>query len=250
MNKRLPQQTSLQRQTKKQSARSSARNASSPRPQPSPWGRPYTGNGTSTDARSSCAGSEEPLIALVPDINLGRSLSSHPTLWFYVPYGSELFTKGSFVLVDEDHNDVLHPLDFTLDNTPGFVGVRLPKSASFIETNKSYHWYFELFCDDASSVISVDGWIERSNVPEWDTNDDSTAPEQWSDQTVQSPNQQAYDFYRNHFIWFDAFDVMFQEWSDTNSDDAKEELLSLLQSANVALNSWPRDASVTQISYD
>lgn len=250
MNRGLPQQKYRHKQTEELSTQSSGDLASFSQSKPSRWGRPYTGNGTSTDARSGCAaGSEDPLVALVPDVNFGRSLSSHPTLWFYVP-DSSLLTAGSFVLVDEDHNDVLPPLEFTLGNTPGFVGVRLPKSASSIETNKSYHWYFELYCDDSSSAVSVDGWIERTTPAEWGTDDASTVSEQWSDQAIESPNLQTYDFYRNHFIWFDAFDFMFQEWSETHTDAAKEELLSLMQSANVALNAWPMDASVIQISYD
>lgn len=229
--------------------------ASASSQRPGNWGDPYTGNGTSTDSRSSCTGLDAPLVALVPDVNLGRSLSDTPTLWFYVPARSDRLTMGSFVLLEEDYSDVLSPLDFTLDNTAGFVGVRLPKSSvALMERNKPYHWYFELHCDDSSSVVSVDGWIERTTLDDSGLGDASTDPApdpaQWTDQALDSTSLQAYAFYRNHFIWFDAFDVLLQELSNTNSDDAKVEFLSLLQSANVSLDECPIDADVTLITYD
>ena len=101
---------------------------STPTNQPSsPWGDPYTGNGTSTDARGTCHDANTPLVALMPDINSGRSVSSYPTFWFYVPYDSEMISRGTFLLQDKDHNDVMQPLEFRLSNsTPGFVSLTFP----------------------------------------------------------------------------------------------------------------------------
>ena len=238
-----------QLQANQQSATSNENDASSSQPKPSPWGRPYTGSGTSTDARSGCAGLDAPLVALVPDTNFGRSLSITPTLWFYVPQNSGLLSAGSFSLVDENYNDVFAPLDFTLDDASGFVGVRLPKAVSLLEPNKPYHWYFELFCEDSSSVLSVDGWIEQATLDEQGIDERST-PEQGIEQSLESSSLHPYAYYRNHFIWFDAFDIMLQEWRDTHSNDAEEELLSLLQSANVALDEWSTDARFTLLQWD
>ena len=141
--------------------------AATNQPSSSPWGDPYTGNGTSADARrEACHNVDTPLVALMPDINSGRSISSYPTFWFYVPYDSETISKGIFLLQDKEHNEVMEPLEFTLSNsTPGFVSLTFPQNVPPLKANESFHWYFELYCeDDTIPLVYVDGWIEKINL--------------------------------------------------------------------------------------
>ncbi|MEM9215882.1 MAG: DUF928 domain-containing protein [Cyanobacteria bacterium P01_F01_bin.150] len=234
--------------------------------QPSPWGDPYTGNGTSTDARGSCLGVDVPLVALIPDINHGRSLASQPTLWFYVPYSSETISRGIFLLQNRDHDNVIAPLEFTLPGTPGFVSLTLPPSAQSLKANEAYRWYFELYCaDNNESPIYVNGWIEKTVLE----NSSFHAEDGLSDQahysdtqltcseilnpgTLSNPQPEyLYSWYRQNFIWFDAVDTILQQWTETPDDYLlTEELQALLQSANVEFNTLPENFSSTAIQYD
>ena len=209
----------------------------------SPWGEPYTGSGTSTDSRGSCPGVSAPLVALIPDGNHGRSLSAYPTFWFYVPYNTETIDHGVFLLQDENHNDVITPLTFSLSNTPGFVSVTLPASEQPLKANNPYHWYFELYCQDNHvSPVSVDGWIEKTSLVQIDSGERSASP------LLESrPDFSFYPLYRQNFIWFDAVDAVIQEWSEMPNEQLTEELLSLLQSANVDLEEWPANSVPTPV---
>ena len=220
----------------------------------SPWGDPYTGNGTSTDSRGSCPGVSSPLVALMPDVNSGRSLSDYPTFWFYVPYNSETIASGEFLLQDVEHNDVISPVAFTLSNTPGFVSVTLPSSAPPLKANQPYHWYFELYCQgNTVSPVYVDGWIEKTSLDQ--DHLDSHLPSETSTNvgSVSTSNENEmslYSLYRDHFIWFDALDTIIQEWSEMPNQDLADELLSLLQSANVDIEEWPAHTELTPVLYE
>ena len=234
LEEREPSQlSSLQPTTNKESSR---------------WGEPHTGNSTSTDSRGSCPGVTSPLVALIPDNNIGRFVSDNPTLWFYVPYNSEMISRGMFLLQDQEDNDVIDPLEFTVSNTPGFVSVSLPPLSPSLKANGDYHWYFELYCDDGNaSPVYVDGWLEKATL-----DDDSVSSDQFSASDLPaSLSSTDYFLYRQKYIWFDAVDALLQEWSTSPEDEAlREELLNLLQSANVELNAWPEDAGVTSIQYN
>lgn len=228
--------------------------------QSSPWGdEPHTGSSTSTDARGNCPGVSTPLVALMPDINYGRSVSSTPTLWFYVPYDSETISRGEFVLQDEDHNNVIEPQAFTLSNTPGFVSLMIPSSESPLKTNQSYHWFFELYCEeDSSSPVYVEGWIEKTPL---DGGPGSSAPfspfnplldtQDFPPQTPLNGPQHLYSLYQQNSIWFDAVNILIKEWSES-PDDAllRSEVLSLLQSANVDINPLPETTTFSDVRYD
>lgn len=226
----------------------------------SPWGDPYTGNGTSTDARGTCHDANTPLIALMPDINSGRSVSSYPTFWFYVPYDSETISRGTFVLQDKEHNEVMEPLEFTLSNTtPGFVSLTFPQDVPPLKANVSYRWFFELYCEDDRTPVYVNGWIEKINLedtpltPVLPSSSDGrlSLGQPLRIESPSTPSQmELYSLYRQNFIWFDAVNAILQEWSETPDDGLTEELLSLLQSANVGFNTWPENVDSTPVRYD
>ena len=129
-----------------------------------------------------------------------------------------------------------------------------------MKANESYHWYFELYCEDDITVpVYVDGWIEKVNLEDTplslglpSSSDGSLSPGQSQilDSTSPSSPMALYSLYRQNFIWFDAVDAILQEWSETPDDGLTEELLSLFQSANVGFNTWPENAGFTPVRYD
>ncbi len=126
-------------------------------------------------SHSSCKLSDrqteiEPLIALMPEIPIedemkekiyvwGRTTVAHPTFWFYVAYPPNTYVE--FILQDEEENE-LYQTSFTLNETPGALGLTLLQTEAALQVGKSYHWYFNIICDRESSIDDfVEGWIER-----------------------------------------------------------------------------------------
>ncbi|HLO47083.1 MAG TPA: DUF928 domain-containing protein [Kamptonema sp.] len=92
------------------------------------------------------------------------TITGYPTFWFYVPYSSQSVSYGSFSLEDLKGNR-LYKLNFKLPESPGIVSVQLPKEQKPLEVNKSYRWYFELYCSSGksseSNFVSRTGLVQR-----------------------------------------------------------------------------------------
>lgn len=108
---------------------------------------------------------EQNLTALVP-LNQeqevwGATISANPTLWFYTPYKSKF--PGEFVLYNRE-NESVYTTRFMLSGTPGVVKISLPSSVS-LEIGQRYEWYFKIYCQQGQPPSSVNGTIERINLP-------------------------------------------------------------------------------------
>ncbi|WP_449420395.1 DUF928 domain-containing protein [Phormidium nigroviride] len=108
---------------------------------------------------------KQTLTALVP-LNQkqqvwGATISANPTFWFYVPYKSKF--SGEFVLYNRE-NDPVYTSSFMLSGTPGIVKISLPSSVS-LEIGQRYEWYFKIYCQQGQPPSSVNGTIERINLP-------------------------------------------------------------------------------------
>ncbi len=114
-----------------------------------------------------------PLIAIMPEVSVkaankdkkyiwGETISSNPTLWFYVAY--PVNSQVEFILQDEAENEI-YKTTFTLENTQGIISLALPENQVNLETDKSYHWYLYVICNPESSPDDfVEGWIKRTNL--------------------------------------------------------------------------------------
>jgi len=122
-------------------------------------GRPSRRVGTGS--RGECPPVEVPVTALIPNKNPGLTVEEHPTFWFFVPYQFSKISKGEFVLQDEANNDV-YRTSFSLLRTPGIVSLSVPSTVT-LEVNKSYQWYFKIYCSqqNLTNPVFVRGWVER-----------------------------------------------------------------------------------------
>lgn len=122
-------------------------------------GRPSRRVGTGS--RGECPPMEVPITALIPSKNPGLTVEEHPTFWFSVPYKSDDVSAGEFALQDETNNDI-YRTPFKLPVTPGIVSVSVPSTVT-LEINKSYQWYFKLYCDkqNLANPVFVRGWVQR-----------------------------------------------------------------------------------------
>lgn len=96
-------------------------------------------------SRTSCPPVDKPLTALIAS-QINRTISAHPTFWFYVPYSSELPREVEFFLLDEEEKE-LYKTVVHIANTPGIISFRLPESAPPLEMGKQYLWQFSYRCN-------------------------------------------------------------------------------------------------------
>lgn len=181
-----------------------------------------SGRRTSGGSRGNCPQLDPGVTALIPIANWGRTVSGHPTWWFYIPYAPEQAPVGEFVLQDKDYND-LHREEFSLPQTPGFISVSLPKGSTELEIATSYRWQLNLYCsrDRLSVPIFVSGWIERV----------SPDPE-----LVRAAEPQ-HRTYANYGIWFDAVGHLARRYqSDPTNAGIAWEWQNLLRAKGVELD--------------
>ncbi|MCL1473061.1 DUF928 domain-containing protein [Argonema antarcticum] len=128
---------------------------------------PNRGAPTATVGSASRSGScvlsrQKNLTVLLPQSNLGLTVSQRPTFFAYVPKSTA--QKGLFVLKDRNHREVYRK-NFTLPNQPGIVSISLPATAPPLEVGKMYEWNLLIVCspdsNDQSGNAIAGGWIER-----------------------------------------------------------------------------------------
>ncbi len=111
--------------------------------------------------RDSCMKRGEiPATALVPQNNLGTTVSETPTLFFYIPH-SETKT-AEFVLMDNRHNE-LFQTKIALSGKSGVMKLAVPPTVK-LEDNKTYWWEFSIICDtqDRSGDRFIQGMLQRT----------------------------------------------------------------------------------------
>jgi hypothetical protein len=112
------------------------------------------------ETRDSCPNDKNkpPLTALIPGKNMGLTIGERPTFWFYVPYQASSKTPVEFILTDAQEKEI-YKQNLQLTNTPGIIGVTLPKNAPALEVDKTYEWSLSVNC--ASRIDAVSGRIKR-----------------------------------------------------------------------------------------
>ncbi|MEG4146608.1 DUF928 domain-containing protein [Microcoleus sp. Pol12B5] len=98
---------------------------------------------------------------LVPESNIGLTLTESPTFFVYV---SQPSAQVEFILLNEDESEVVYETTLKIDK-PGIVGVRLSEKGNTknIEVGKRYVWSFALACDplERSGDYIVKGIVQR-----------------------------------------------------------------------------------------
>lgn len=110
-----------------------------------------------------CIAGETPLIALVPENNLGVTTAAHPSLLFYLPQATAA-RDVEFVLLDAN-DELVYDTTFQVKGNSGVISLNLPDDGALpsLAMNENYYWYFSIICDAANRAqdIVVEGWIRR-----------------------------------------------------------------------------------------
>ncbi|MEM9274914.1 MAG: DUF928 domain-containing protein [Cyanobacteria bacterium P01_F01_bin.143] len=117
--------------------------------------------------RGQCPDVDWPLTALVPSSNSGKTIATHPKLWFYLPYSDQDISKIEFVIQDAKRRDISRQT-LTPQDMPGYLTAGLPETEPGLETGKSYRWYLKVYCQDDANIapLFVQGWIDKVAVRE------------------------------------------------------------------------------------
>jgi Domain of Unknown Function (DUF928) len=105
---------------------------------------------------------KQQLIAIVPVYSdsalvLGTTTAAAPTFWFYTAYVAPVPAK--FVLRDKD-GELVYQTDVVLPQSPGAIGLSLPKTASPLLVGQRYRWFLKIYCREQEPPAFVDGWIQ------------------------------------------------------------------------------------------
>ncbi|HEY9880742.1 MAG TPA: DUF928 domain-containing protein [Leptolyngbyaceae cyanobacterium] len=172
------------------------------------------GNRESAAQRGSseeCLPTNTPLMAIVPETNIGLTTAAYPSVYVYVPPTAAKTAR--FVIFDEATNTSLYEEEFAIDVPDGgIVTVSLPNNGiqQPLKVNQTYYWYFSLECDaddpDANPVV-------ESNIQRVDPTSDL------SESLAISEPQTLPLIYAEAGIWYDALAAS-ADLSESNPSEA------------------------------
>ncbi|MBD1847410.1 DUF928 domain-containing protein [Cyanobacteria bacterium FACHB-63] len=186
--------------------------------------------GTKPGGSRGCP-TRNPSTAIVPvtkyvddtELRWGFTTQARPTVWYYVPYGSESINSAKLLLRDHTERK-LYETSVTLTGAPGFVSISLPATSPALE---NHQWYqLELLLDLSCPIISVQAtervqaWVKRETLTPGLTKELERA----------TPLQKAI-LYAKNGIWFEALTTV-SELRRSNPQDPQRDYL--LQSVGLA----------------
>lgn len=127
----------------------------------------------------------------------GRTLTGHPTFWFYVPYQASSFSDAKFLIEEQQSQDIVYQTEVVLPTTPGFVKVSLPPTENPLQPNQIYRWQFIIYFasdvpGDRSQAVYHQGLVERVDMPNLET------------QLETATLAERINLYLDNSIWYDA----------------------------------------------
>src|SRR4028118_2185692 len=104
------------------------------------------------------------LTALVPESQIGRTVSEYPVFFFYLQKSEFDDAQAEFYLVDENEN-FIYETTLKIKNSPGVMSVSIPanKNVSPLEAGKNYRWYIAWICypEEISADAVATGIVRR-----------------------------------------------------------------------------------------
>jgi Domain of Unknown Function (DUF928) len=190
-------------------------------------GRP--GQQTAGESRGSCGNVIEPIRAMLPESNSGKTVMGHPRFWVYFPsLGAE--TKDvEFVIQDEARQDVWRSRS-PLTSTANYQSFDLPATEAPLSIGQWYRWYVKVYCQDqVASVQYVQGWIQR--IP--------LTSELYLELQKNSPKTDHLT-YGSHHIWYDAIDQLLSFYQNNPKNLAlAQDWQNLIRAKGVKLEQLP-----------
>ncbi len=160
------------------------------------------------------------IIPLIPESNLGQTVTGNPTFFFYIPLTNA--QSAEFALKDDLNNDI-YKTTFDLITSPGIINIKMPNPPIIsLMVGQEYHWDFALICNaqDRKNDLVVKGWIKRMQL-------ETSIERQLSNAKLSD----LFVIYRDNNIWYDALAVLAElKIKDPNDPQTTEDWENLLKS--------------------
>ena len=157
--------------------------------------------------------------------NIGLTVAKHPIFWFYIPFPLTAQRPVVFVLEDDQGKEFYQTTLTKPGISSGVVGLKLPPTAPPLEVNKTYRWYFYVYCtpERTDEPAFAEGSVKRVPI-------NSTLTRQLE----QAKPQQRFELYAKADLWHEAVTSL-GELRLQNPDDAtlKNEWTTLLEAMNL-----------------
>ena len=141
-------------------------------------------------------GENEWLTALIPDTNLGLTVSASPSFWYYFPYEASDAITGEFLL--KQNRRVIERQILSFNNTPGIIKISLPETVK-LEADKLYRWQLSVTCQikGEKTTLTVEGGVKRDSKGLQKIID--------SENQLKTANQlEEISFYAQNGLWFET----------------------------------------------
>jgi len=155
-------------------------------------------SGGSRSPSNACLSTpNQPVIALIPEDNVGLTLQERPTFWFSMP-GVNQDRTLEFGLFSEE-GELLYQKNFQPAESAGVTNITLPAAAPTLDTEKNYRWYLSVVCNQESRAedLVVTGWVRRIQV----TNE-------LQQQLTVATEQERLALFETTEIWFDKLTAL------------------------------------------
>lgn len=174
-----------------------------------------------------------PLIALIPETNLGITIATHPRFLFYLPAANEA-REIEFVLYNQA-DELVYEKTAYVTSTSGIFSIDLAEAEGLapLQLDENYYWYFSIIAEDRAQDISVDGWTRRVELSSW-IQTQSLAPDVALRLNTAPPLEQARILYQEAQLWHDAAVILEDLLQrDPNNQSVDETWNHLLQVVNL-----------------
>ena len=129
-------------------------------------------SGASRLPTSACAQTTTPLVAIVPETNLGATAVPKPTLWLSVPEVTSAKQLDFYLFNTKE--EIVYQTSVIVEPTADIVGVDLSAmdSAPSLEVNQRYRWAASMVCnpENHSENLAVEGWVDRVEATSLESN--------------------------------------------------------------------------------
>ncbi|MEO0456891.1 MAG: DUF928 domain-containing protein [Cyanobacteria bacterium P01_A01_bin.114] len=191
-------------------------------------------SGGSRVPSDACVTDQQPLMALVPDENLGLTSEASPTFWFSLPT-VDASKSLEFGLFDENGAQLYQTM-LSASGKAGVIGIDLGEleGAPALRVDQNYRWSLSIVCNaqNPSENLWVDGWVRRIELPSSVT---SRLP--------QTPPRHQSEVYLEAGLWHEGLTQLAQQvsWSRTDPNGpspsgstAETQWQTLLESIDLA----------------
>ncbi|MEM9806710.1 MAG: DUF928 domain-containing protein [Cyanobacteria bacterium P01_D01_bin.56] len=188
---------------------------------------------------------QRPLIALMPETNLGVTTAAYPRFLFYLP-NADGIREVEYVLRNEA-DELVYETTVSVSSSSGLFSIDLSSVEGLtpLQLNENYRWYFSIVADDRSQDVSVDGWTRRVDLHTWI--EEQALPSDLATRlAVAPPLEKAKILYQEAYLWHDAA-LLLEDLYQANPHDktVSTEWFRLLEAVDLAeLNS----ASTVRVS--